>query len=54
VLPLYGDGGGRDLEDAGAVFAGRLQGPKARILLCLALPNLPPGQIAALFAQFGR
>jgi L-asparaginase len=54
VLPLYGDGGGRDLEDAGAVFAGRLQGPKARILLCLALPNLPPGEIAALFAQFGR
>ena len=54
VLPLYGDGGGRDLEEAGAVFAGRLQGPKARILLCLALPNLPPGQIAALFAQFGR
>jgi L-asparaginase len=54
VLPLYGDGGGRDLETAGAVFAGRLQGPKARLLLCLALANMPKRQIASLFAQFGR
>jgi len=54
VLPLYGDGGGRDLETAGAIFAGRLQGPKARILLCLALANMPGHQIAPLFSRFGR
>ncbi|MBB6354033.1 L-asparaginase [Aminobacter aganoensis] len=54
VLPLYGDGGGRDLEDAGAFFAGRLRGPKARVLLCLALANKPMGEIADLFEQFGR
>jgi L-asparaginase len=39
VYPLYGDrGGGKTLEDAGAVLAGDLDGPKARILLMLALP----------------
>lgn len=54
VLPLYGDGGGRDLENAGAIFAGHLRGPKARILLCLALANIPTGEIAGLFDQFGR
>jgi L-asparaginase len=36
VEPLYGRGGGRDLEDAGALFAGDLAGPKARVLLQLA------------------
>jgi L-asparaginase len=36
VEPLYGRGGGRDLEDAGALFAGDLAGPKARILLQVA------------------
>lgn len=54
VLRLYGDGGGRDLEEAGAIFAGRLKGPKARILLCLALANMPEHEIAGVFAQFGR
>lgn len=54
VLPHYSDGGGRDLEAAGAIFAGRLRGPKARILLCVALANAPEGGIAALFTQFGR
>ena len=54
VLPLYGDGGGRDLEEAGAIFAGRLQGPKARILLCVALANIPARDIPGLFEQFGR
>lgn len=54
VLPLYGDGGGRDLQDAGAIFAGRLQGPKARILLCAALANIPISDIADVFEQFGR
>lgn len=53
VLPIYDDGGGRDLEEAGAIFAGRLKGPKARILLSL-VTHLPRPQIAALFASFGR
>ncbi|MGA8478067.1 MAG: asparaginase [Chthoniobacterales bacterium] len=46
VKPIYGSGGGggRDLEDAGALFAGDLKGPKARILLIVALsdPNARP------------
>lgn len=54
VLPLYSDGGGADLEKAGAVFAGRLQGPKARVLLCLALANVHPEEYPRLFARFGR
>ena len=33
VLPVYGNGGGKDLERAGAWFAGDLAGEKARILL---------------------
>jgi L-asparaginase len=40
VKPIYGGGGGgRDLEDSGAIFAGDLKGPKARILLLVALSN---------------
>lgn len=35
--PLYSDGGGYDLASAGAIFAGRLQGKKARILTTLLL-----------------
>jgi L-asparaginase/Glu-tRNA(Gln) amidotransferase subunit D len=37
VAPVYGRGGGRDLADAGAVFAGDLPGPKARVLIQLLL-----------------
>jgi L-asparaginase len=37
VEPVYGRGGGRDLADAGALFAGDLAGPKTRVLLQLAL-----------------
>ncbi len=37
VEPVYGRGGGRDLAEAGAIFAGDLAGPKARVLLQLAL-----------------
>src|SRR2546423_3812659 len=37
VEPVYGRGGGRDLAEAGALFAGDLAGPKARALLQLAL-----------------
>lgn len=37
VEPVYGRGGGRDLVEAGALFAGDLAGPKARVLLQVAL-----------------
>lgn len=37
VEPVYGRGGGRDLEEVGALFAGDLAGPKVRVLLQLAL-----------------
>lgn len=37
VEPVYGHGGGYDLARAGAIFAGDLSGPKARILLMAAL-----------------
>ena len=37
VEPVYGRGGGKDLAEAGARFAGDLAGPKARVLLQLAL-----------------
>jgi len=37
VEPVYGRGGGRDLADAGALFAGDLAGPKVRVLLQVAL-----------------
>jgi L-asparaginase len=37
VEPVYGRGGGRDLAEAGALFAGDLAGPKARVLLQLGL-----------------
>jgi L-asparaginase len=48
VEPLYGRGGGRDLADAGALFAGDLAGPKARVLLQLALgAGLDPAQAIA-------
>ena len=39
VEPVYGRGGVRDLADAGALFAGDLAGPKARVLLQLALAS---------------
>lgn len=37
VAPVYGNGGGHDLKEAGAVFGGSLSGQKARILLGIAL-----------------
>jgi L-asparaginase len=37
VEPVYGRGGGKDLAEAGAQFAGDLAGPKARVLVQLAL-----------------
>jgi L-asparaginase len=52
VEPVYGRGGGRDLAEAGALFAGDLAGPKARVLLQLALgAGLDPA--GALAAEAG-
>jgi L-asparaginase len=40
VEPIYGGGGGgRDLADAGGMFAGDLKGPKARLLLMVLLSS---------------
>jgi L-asparaginase len=50
VEPIYGKGGGKDLADAGAIFAGDLKGPKARLLLMVLL-SAPEtrGRIAGIF-----
>jgi len=37
VQPIYGNGGGKDVAEAGAIFAGDLSGIKARILLAVLL-----------------
>lgn len=37
VSPVYGNGGGYDLREAGAVFGGGLSGQKARLLLMVGL-----------------
>lgn len=51
VQPIYGNGGGKDVAAAGALFAGDLTGVKARILLAVLLgAGLPPPAIAARFA----
>jgi L-asparaginase len=52
VEPIYGKGGGKDLADAGAIFAGDLKGPKARLLLMvlLGLPDFR-GRVAEIFAE---
>ncbi len=40
VYPIYGDvGGGKSLQDAGAILVGDMTSPKARLLLMLALSN---------------
>jgi L-asparaginase len=48
VEPVYGRGGGRDLAEAGALFAGDLAGAKTRVLLQLAR-----GAVAAVAAEAG-
>ena len=52
VAPIYGKGGGKDLADAGAIFAGDLKGPKARLLLMvlLAAPDTK-ARVAEIFAE---
>jgi L-asparaginase len=48
VEPVYGRGGGRDLAETGALFAGDLAGPKTRVLLQLALgAGLDPAPVLA-------
>jgi L-asparaginase len=48
VEPVYGRGGGKDLAEAGVIFAGDLAGPKARVLVQLALAaGLDVGEVVA-------
>jgi L-asparaginase len=51
VEPIYGDqGGGLTLEKAGCILGGALRGPKARLLLMLALPQAkPPADLKKYF-----
>ena len=51
--PIYGNGGGRDVEASGAIFAGDLQGVKARVLLSVLLAAEPPVDLAATIRAFG-
>ncbi|CAN5752334.1 hypothetical protein BH23ACT11_BH23ACT11_20570 [soil metagenome] len=37
AAPIYGNGGGYDLREAGAIFGGSFSGQKARLLLMVAL-----------------
>jgi len=54
VWPMYGDqGGGETLEKAGVVLGGDLTGPKARLLLMLALAQ-EKGDSAKLKKYFTR
>jgi L-asparaginase len=46
VYPVYGDGGGHDVAETGAVFGGRLSGQKARILLMATLASAQQLQLA--------
>lgn len=54
VKPIYGNGGGKDLDRAGAIFAGDLTGIKARILASVLLGlGLDREAIRAEFALLG-
>lgn len=52
VVPVYAQGGGRDLQAAGALFAGDLSGEKARLALMVLLAAGCPPQ--ALDAEIQR
>lgn len=53
VRAVYGNGGGADLVQAGAVMAGYLPSSKARLLLMLLIGNqIAPTQIPEFFAAF--
>lgn len=54
VWPMYGDkGGGETLENSGAVLGGDLTGPKARLLLMLALAqkDINPAELKKYFKR---
>jgi L-asparaginase len=53
VAPLYGfEGGGQRLAEMGAILAGDLGGPKARIRLMVALGvTSDPGELRRLFSE---
>jgi L-asparaginase len=52
VEPVYGNGGGKDLVDAGAIFVGDLKGPKARLLLMVLLSSPETrARIAEIFRE---
>ena len=54
VKPVYGNGGGKDLERAGAIFAGDLTGIKSRVLVSVLLGlGLDREGIRAEFAYLG-
>lgn len=54
VRPVYGGGGGVDLLDAGAVFAGDLSTWQARVLLSVALAVDPDDPLAVVRAWLDR
>ncbi|MEK0084098.1 asparaginase [Benzoatithermus flavus] len=53
VLPIYGDGGGKDVAAAGAIFAGDLSGLKARVLLSVLLGSPAVTDLAETIAAMG-
>lgn len=54
VKPVYGNGGGKDVERAGAIFAGDLTGVKARLLVSVLLgQRLNLQEIRTTFSQLG-
>jgi len=53
VKPVYGQGGGRDVDAAGAIFAGDLTGPKARVLLAVLLGEPGVGDVRAVVERLG-
>ena len=52
VKPIYGNGGGKDLERVGALFAGDLSGHKARILTAVVL-GTPGADLRSALADLG-
>ncbi|MCA1443728.1 asparaginase [Ensifer sp. IC4062] len=54
VAPVYGNGGGKDLERAGCIFGGDLAGPKLRVLVSLLLGlGMTPAEMAREVAELG-
>ncbi|APG86637.1 L-asparaginase (plasmid) [Sinorhizobium americanum CCGM7] len=54
VAPVYGTGGGKDLEKAGCIFGGDLAVPKLRVLVSLLLGlGMTPAEMAREIAELG-